>query len=59
MKEKITVRIKHVYGNRLIYPVCEKALIFSKMLGTKTLTDSAINYIKQLGYSIEVEAQGL
>jgi len=59
MKEKITVRIKHVYGNRLIYPVCEKALVFSKMLCTKTLSGSAINYSKQLGYKIAVKTEGL
>jgi hypothetical protein len=51
---KIQVKIKSVYGNEMIYPVCETANIFAKMLGTKTLTSAAIKHIKQLGYTVEV-----
>ena len=52
---EITVKIKSVYGIEKIYPVCEKAIIFAQMLGCKTLTQSAINHIKKLGYKVLIE----
>ena len=51
----ITVKIRNVYGEERVYPVCEKAKIFARLAGTKTLTDHAIGLIKSLGYTIEVE----
>lgn len=55
----IEIRIQNVYGNDLIYPVCNTAKIFASMLGTKTLTRSAIDHIKKLGYEIRVQSQTL
>lgn len=55
----IEIRIQNVYGNDLIYPVCDKAKVFASMLGTKTLTRSAIDHIKRLGYEIRVQPQTL
>ncbi len=55
----ITVRIKNVYGNETIYPVCEKAEIFARLAGTKTLSRCAIERIKALGYSVLVAPQTL
>ena len=54
MELKIKVQIKHVYGNETIYPVCEKAKIFAQMVNQRTLTRRDIQYIKQLGYAVEV-----
>ena len=54
MELVITVEVKRVYGEEKIYPVCEKALIFAKMVGQKTLTPSNIANIKALGYTIKV-----
>lgn len=51
---KITVQIKNVWGNKTIYPVCETALFFAKLAGTKTLTPDAVRVIKNQGYQIEV-----
>lgn len=51
--ETITVKVKNVWGNYLIYPVCEKAKIFAELTGTKTLTSHAISSIERLGYKIE------
>ena len=51
---KIQVTIRAVYGLPKIYPKCETALKFAKLLGTKTLTDDAVSIIKSIGYSIEV-----
>jgi len=53
---KITVKIKNVYGNETIYPVCNIAKIFADMTDKKTLTPSVIRSINKLGYVIEVEA---
>lgn len=55
MERSITVRIKNVYGNEMIYPVSEGAKLFASLIGTKTLSMDAITKIKQLGYSIIVE----
>ena len=52
----ITVDIKTVYGNELIYPVCEQAHVFAEIAGTKTLTRYTLTRIKELGYDIEVKA---
>jgi hypothetical protein len=51
---KIQVTIKSVYGMPKIYPYCETAAKFCKLLGTKTLTEDAVSIIKSIGYSIEV-----
>lgn len=55
----ITVTVKHVYGNRTIYPACEKARLLAALNGTKTLTDHAIAIIKRLGYTITVQPETL
>ena len=34
----ITVRVRNVYGNKTIYPVCDKAKIFAQLAGHSTLT---------------------
>ena len=55
----ITVRIKNVYGEDKVYPVCNVAKTFAELAGTATLTARAVSLIKQLGYTINVEAQTL
>lgn len=49
----IKIEIKKVYGEFKAYPACDKSRIFASMLGTKTLTLSALDHIQRLGYSIE------
>lgn len=53
----ITIRIRQVYGNTTIYPVCDRAQLFAKIAGTKTLTKQALLDITTLGYIIRVEQQ--
>lgn len=48
----IKVRIETHYGRRTIYPVCPIAKIFASIAKTKTLTESALERIQALGYSI-------
>ncbi len=57
----IQVKIKNVYGNETIYPVCDKAKIFARMVGQKSLTMTEIQNIKALGYTVQVvqEVKGL
>ena len=54
---KINVRIRYVYGNRTIYPVCAAAQTFAAIAGTQTLPFWVIDKIKSLGYAIEVEQE--
>lgn len=56
---QITVSIKSVYGNELIYPVSENAKQFAALTGKKTLTRQALGIIKRLGYEVEVQAPEL
>jgi hypothetical protein len=55
----VTVKIKNVYGNELIYPVCDKACLFADIAGTKTLSRTVVAQIKRLGYSITIEQRSL
>jgi|TARA_R100000329_G_C7465770_1_gene164060 archaellum biogenesis ATPase FlaH len=52
-KDTIHVEKKNVYGNELIYPVCQRAKRFAILTGQKTLSDGAIFQIKRLGYSVK------
>ena len=52
-KDTIHVQKKNVYGNDLIYPVCERAKLLTALTGQKTLTQGAINTIKKLGYKLK------
>ena len=54
---QILVRIKDVYGNRTIYPVCPAAELFAQIAGTKTLPLWVIDKVKKLGYEIVVEQE--
>ena len=51
---KVWVLVRMVFGNETVYPVCEKAKLFAKIAGTKTLCPTALSSIKALGYEIEV-----
>lgn len=50
----LTVSIKNVYGNELIYPVCDDAKAFARIAGSTTLTRSVIEEIKKLGYTFSI-----
>ena len=53
----ITVRVRNVYGNRTVYPVCDKAKIFAQLAGHSTLTSATLDGIRRLGYLIEVQQE--
>ena len=49
---ELTVKVKSVYGNDLIYPVNETAKKFMDLLGKKTFSRSDLAIIANLGYKI-------
>jgi len=49
----LQVQIRNVYGNELVYPVCEQAKLFTQLLGVKTFNHHQIETLKQLGYIFE------
>jgi hypothetical protein len=51
-KPYIIVQIKNVYGKEVVYPICDKAKLFCKLAGTKTLVENAQCTILDLGYMI-------
>jgi hypothetical protein len=51
-KNTIHVEKKNIYGNELLYPVCQRAKIFAVLTGQKTLSAGAISSIKRLGFSV-------
>jgi hypothetical protein len=55
----ITIKIKNVYGNDLLYPICNKAQLFTKMLGKKTLGTQDIANIQKLGYAITIQTPSI
>ena len=58
MKDKtLIVKKKNVYGNELIYPVCQNAILFSCIAGSKTFCSTTISNIKKLGYKFETERE--
>jgi hypothetical protein len=49
---QLIVEKKSVYGNQLIYPICNKAKLFASISGNKTLLPEVIEDIKKLGYKL-------
>lgn len=54
LNERITVKVREVYGRRLIYPVCERAKLFAEITGQRTLTEKTVALIKKLGFGLVV-----
>jgi hypothetical protein len=53
----ITVQIRTVYGNEMIYPVDNNARVFCFLTGKKTLNRRDISKIKELGYAVNVQQE--
>jgi hypothetical protein len=52
---KITIRCDKNYGIETFYPACERAQLFARIAGTKTLTRNTLRDIAALGIEIELE----
>ena len=55
----IKVIIKQIYGQKYIYPVCDKAKLFLSLTRLKTFKHEYLLTIEKLGYKIEFVAQTL
>lgn len=49
---QITLKIKNVYGNDLVYPMCEISENFAKLINKKTFSNYDLKIIEALGYQI-------
>ena len=46
---RLKVEVKNVYGNELIYPVCDTAKRFATLTGKKTFSPYTLKLITDLG----------
>ncbi len=51
----ITIKIEKNYGIETAYPACDQSRLLAKLAGTKTLTWHALETIRALGYSVQIE----
>ena len=54
MEKTIEVIVKNNFGNDLVYPKCDEAIMFAKISGHKTLTPYTIQLLKDNGYTVKV-----
>ena len=54
---ELVVSKKNVYGVERVYPVCNKAKLFARISGNKTLLPEDIELIKKLGYNLTTERE--
>jgi hypothetical protein len=50
----ITVQVRSVYGNDLVYPADDQATLFASLIGAKTFNARQVGQIRALGYAIHV-----
>ena len=50
----ITVQVRSVYGNDLVYPADERAVLFASLLRVKSFNAQQIHAIRALGYAVNV-----
>jgi|TARA_Y100001938_G_C7750342_1_gene263612 hypothetical protein len=53
MSKELIVEKKNVFGQELVYPVCENAKRFALLTGQKTLSSTSIIIIKRLGFTFK------
>lgn len=51
----IEIEVKNIYGKDTFYPLCNKAVLFARLTGNKTLTIDSLKTIKSLGYEVAVQ----
>jgi hypothetical protein len=52
----ITVAVRNVYGNELVYPADSRASLFAAMIGQTTFSVRHISALRALGFTIHVAA---
>ena len=56
---ELKVKVKNVWGQELVYPAYKLSRSFAALTQCKTLTPSAMNEIKSMGYTFTVETPEL
>jgi hypothetical protein len=56
---ELTVKVKQVYGNDMIYPVNDTAQKFANLIGKKTFSKVDLAIISNLGYKITQTMEAL
>ena len=51
---QITLKTKSVYGNDLIYPICETSKKLANLINKKTFANYDLKIIESLGYQITI-----
>ena len=57
METALVVEKKNVYGVERVYPVCNKAKLFARISGNKTLLPEVIELVKKLGYNLTTKGE--
>jgi hypothetical protein len=57
--KSITVEVRDVYGNTLVYPICDTAKLFARIANKTTLNASILNDVVQLGYQVNTASSTL
>ena len=55
MKQQVILKRKNVYGNELIYPVNDNAIIFSNLICKKTFSSNDLGLITALNFELIFE----
>jgi hypothetical protein len=55
MKTELIIEPKKTYGETRIYPKCELAKGFARLLGQSTLTPANIQNIIRMGFTVRAE----
>lgn len=55
----VTVEVRNVYGNELVYPACDISLLFARIANRTTLNASILNDIVSLGYQVKTATTNL
>ena len=53
MSKELIVEKKNVFGQELVYPICENAKRFALLTGQTTLSSTSIIIIKRLGFTFK------
>ena len=56
---KLTVEVKNVYGNDLVYPVCDYAKGLCRITGQRTFSNWHIEELKGLGFTFTQQEKDL
>ena len=59
LMKSITVEVRDVYGNTLVYPICDTAKLFARIANKTTLNASILNDVVQLGYQVNTASSVL